>query len=260
MSFYPRVLQSLISRGSLSPGDSVLVVCGGENDRRSMMDAKLIHVTISNLAPHNGQSDYAPFQWRRIDAEAIDAPDESYDWVVVHGGLHHLGVPAAGVCEMFRTARRGILCIEARDSVLMRLAVRLGMTSDFELEVALLSGGKWGGYRNGPIPNYVYRWTEREFEKVINTYAPAYRHAFFYEYDLAIPLERYTMARSRALRWAGFLLAGTASLLKVIAPRQGNRFAFGAVKNVERRPWLNADLEFDPSHLDSKYNKELYKS
>ena len=49
-----------------------------------------------------------------------------------------------GVCEMFRVTRQGILCIEARDSLLMRLAVRVGLTAEFELESAFLTEGGVG--------------------------------------------------------------------------------------------------------------------
>jgi ubiquinone/menaquinone biosynthesis C-methylase UbiE len=167
MNFYAETLCSLKAKELLLSDDNVLVVAGGSHDRTSLLEAGFNKVVISNLDYHAGEVDYSPFQWTRLDAERIELSDDSFDWVIIHAGLHHLGVPAQGVCEMFRVCRKGIVCFEARDSLAMRLAVKVSLSSEYELESAFLSDGLSGGYRNGPIPNYVYRWTEREFEKVI---------------------------------------------------------------------------------------------
>jgi hypothetical protein len=255
---YRRAVDSLISQGRMGRGDSVLVLAGGSFDRQCLLDAGLAEVTISNLEYHAGHKDYSPFKWRRLDAEKLEVQDNAYDWVLIHAGLHHLAVPAMGVCEMFRVARKGILCFEARDSVLMKVAVKTGLTSDYELESALMSDGVWGGYRNGPIPNYVYRWTEREFEKVIDSYAPTHKHTFFYNYGFRVPLQRFSMARNPVYRLAGFAISKCARLAELLFPRQGNQFAFGALKNVRRQPWLTEELRFDPSFIARKYDKFKY--
>ena len=259
MHIYPRVLRSLIERDLMKCTDSILVLAGGDFDRQSMLDAKLTNVTISNLDYHAGHKDYAPYEWRKLDAEKVDVGDESYDWVVIHAGLHHLAVPALGVCEMFRVARRGILCFEARDSALMKLAVRVGLTGDYELAPAFLSGGLVGGYRNGPIPNYIYRWTEREFEKVINSFAPSHRHTFFYDYGFRVPAERFAMARSRSYRLVGLVISKLARVAEIMIPTQGNQFAFGVLKNASLQPWLTPDLKFKESAMSKKYDKAKYK-
>jgi len=259
MHIYPRVLRSLIVRGLVKDTDNVLVLAGGNFDRQSMLDAKLTNVTISNLDYHAGHKDYAPYEWRRLDAEKIEVGDECYDWVVIHAGLHHLAVPAMGVCEMFRVARRGILCFEARDSALMKFAVSVGLTADHELEPAFLSSGSHGGYRNGPIPNYVYRWTEREFEKVINSFAPTHKHTFFYDYGFQVPAQRFAMSKSRLHRFAGFAISKLTKAAETMIPKQGNQFAFGVLKNVSLQPWLTPDLQFKESFLSKKYDKAKYK-
>jgi SAM-dependent methyltransferase len=260
MHIYPRVLRSLKDRGWITGTDTVLVVAGGDFDRQSMQEAEVTNVTISNLDYHEGIHDYAPYEWKRLDAEKLELDDNSYDWVVVHAGLHHLAVPALGVCEMFRVARRGILCFEARDSLLMKLAIRFGLTTEYELEPAFLTSGSHGGYRNGPIPNYVYRWKEREFEKVVNSYAPTHRHTFFYDYAFQVPAERFKMAKSPLYRFAGLAIARLAGVAETIVPRQCNRFAFGVLKNTSVQPWLTADLRFDDSSMAGKYDKTRYRN
>jgi ubiquinone/menaquinone biosynthesis C-methylase UbiE len=255
MNFYARVLASLKKTGQLAQTDSVLVVAGGASDRDALVAAGIADGTISNVDYHGGARNYEPYPWRRLDGENLDLPDESYDWVVVHAGLHHFAIPARGVCEMLRVARKGIVCIEARDSLLMRLAVRAGITSDYELEPAFLSDGTGGGYRNGPIPNFVYRWTEREFEKTVCSFAPTHRHKFFYDYGFSVPTQRYSMLSNPVRRLAGGLIALLAGIAVTIAPRQGNQFAFGAIKNVSRQPWLTDTLAFDKAYLRHKYDK-----
>jgi SAM-dependent methyltransferase len=152
MNFYVQSLRSLLAKNILLPDDSVLVLAGGPHDRVSLLEAGFSNVVISNLDFHPGDAEYAPFSWVQLDAERIERDDESYDWVVIHAGLHHLGVPAQGVCEMFRVCRKGILCFEARDSLAMRLALKVSLSSAYELEPAFLSGGHSGGYRNGLFP------------------------------------------------------------------------------------------------------------
>lgn len=255
MDIYLRVLNTLKNKKLLSSSDSILVAAGGNYDRQIMLKANMENVVISNLEHHNDHSDYSPYEWKRLDAENIDAADNTYDWVIIHAGLHHLAVPAMGVCEMFRVARKGIICFEARDSALMKFAVKINLTSDYELEPALLSNGARGGYRNGPIPNYVYRWTEREFIKVIKSYAPSHQHEFFFDYGFAVPLQRFSMAKNPLIRATGIILSKISKLIELIIPKQGNKFAFGAVKNCSTQPWLKPDLKFDETYLSKKYDK-----
>jgi ubiquinone/menaquinone biosynthesis C-methylase UbiE len=261
LNFYLNCLCLLTARGILSTGDSVLVVAGGSTDRACLLEAGFRDVLISNLDHQQEPAEYQPFRWMCLDAERIALEDASFDWVMVHAGLHHLSVPAAGVCEMFRVARKGIICFEARDSLAMRLAKRGGLTTDYELEPAFLSGGKAGGYRNGPIPNYVYRWTEREFEKVVKSYQPAYHVNFLYFYGLQIPLQRFAMARSAFFRLAGRILDRLSKLFLHMFPRQGNQFAMVAVKTDVPQPWLTIEggnLQFREEFMAKKYDKEKY--
>ncbi len=123
-----------------------------------------------------------------------------------------------------------------------------------------MTEGKIGGYRNGPIPNYVYRWTEREFEKVINSYAPTHQHRFFYAYGFQFPVQRFSMARNPLYRLIGFVTSQAGRLAQFAMPKQGNQFAFGALKNVTLRPWLTEGLEFRSSYMAKRYEKSKYRA
>ncbi len=59
---------------------------------------------------------------------------------MVHAGLHHCGSPHRALLEMYRVARKAAVVFEARDSLMMRSAVALGFTNDFELEAVSSEG------------------------------------------------------------------------------------------------------------------------
>lgn len=261
--FYSSVAKS----AGIDKNSSVLVICGGPYDKTVMQQLGLTDVVISNLAHHAGVvSSYEPYQWMLQDAENLTLADDSFDWAVVHAGLHHVSSPHKALCEMLRVARRGILVIEARDSLLMRLATRLGLTRDFELEPALLSGSdsstQIGGHRNSHIPNYVYRWTEREVVKTVYSYLPQYIHAFSFFYGLSLPLERMTMSTNIAKRALVYALSSVGWVLENVAPKQGNQFAFVIGKKQQLQPWLtesNGKLEVNLNYLRRDYDPAKYQ-
>ena len=79
----------------------------------------------------------------------------------------------------------------------------------------------------------MYRWTEREVRKTIQSLLPAYQHDIRFAYGLRVPADRLGRGR-RIVRMAQAL----APVAGRVAPRQGNEFAFVIVKNVRPQPWL----------------------
>lgn len=244
--FYLRVLRS----SGIDPADSVLVLCGDRYDRDQLLAAGLRDVTISNLDEEEVVSDYAPYRWECQDAEDIAHADDSFDWVVVCAGLHHCASPHRALCEMLRVARKGIVAIESREGLLMRAAVKLGLTPEFELEPVILSHGTSGGCRNTPIPNYIYRWTEREVIKTTASYMPhaVLEHRFAYGYRF--PLQRIAMSTSPLKRAAVTLLSFLKRVFETALPRQGNQFAFIVRKTGRTRPWIKQDGRGPSADLD----------
>ena len=96
----------------------------------------------------------------------------SFDAVIVDAGLHHCHSPHRALLEMYRVARKCAVAFEARDSLLMRAAIRAGLTEEFERS-AISADRMRGGVADTGIPNFVYRWTEREVKKTIASYEPA---------------------------------------------------------------------------------------
>src|SRR5882762_6017574 len=121
--FYVDVLRKLIDDGVVTRSDSVLVVCGGPLDDLVFSGHGFTELTITNLD--------ASMTNNRQDAENLTFEDGSFDFVVVHAGLHHCYSPHRALLEMYRVARKCIIAFESRDSLLMTAAVRLGLTMNY---------------------------------------------------------------------------------------------------------------------------------
>lgn len=70
--FYKKVLRELLKKEEITKKDSVLVLCGGMNDRNAFHELGFENVVISNLGYHWGQKDYSPYAWKAIDAENVN--------------------------------------------------------------------------------------------------------------------------------------------------------------------------------------------
>jgi SAM-dependent methyltransferase len=239
--FYRRTLDALLADGTMTRDMSVLVVAGGGADRDAFLGAGFANVTISNV-DESGDV-YAPYAWSRQDAEQLELPDGSYDFVVVSAGLHHCASPHRALVEMYRVARRGVLAIESRDSLLMRIAVRAGAAGAYELEAVVAHDFAAGGVRNTAIPNYVYRWTEREIEKTIAAYAPYAKHRFRFFREFELPESLLEMRRNRLAATAVRATKPVITAITRAFPKQGNLFAFVVLKGDELQPWIRRDGE-----------------
>ncbi len=247
MDIYERAVRAL-NAGS----DTVLAVCAGSYDALTLKAAGVANVTISNLETGCLACEGCPAT--TADVEALPFADKSFDWVTVHAGLHHCMSPHRGLMEMLRVARQGVVVVESRDSFVMRTAVALGLVPAYEIDSVVLSGYVSGGMRHGPTPNYVYRWTEREVEKLVATAYPDRAPSIAYLYATALPTQRYEMF-SMPRRWISLVLGNAVKVLGFIAPRQCNRFAFIIRHGGTRHAWINEagtmrrdmPLGFDPT-------------
>lgn len=257
-SFYRRVLQQLVADGFLRREMSVLVVAGGAADRDAFRELGFENVTISNVDDEVAAEELAPYAWSYQDAENLAYADGSFDLTVVSAGLHHCRSPHRALLELYRVARVGALALESRDSPLMRLAVRLGAVDEFELAAVAAHGLRAGGVANTSTPNYVYRWSEREVEKTLASFAPHVRHRirYFREFELpAVLLEVDRGRRAGLLRLAEPVVAGITRLL----PRQANLFAFAIEKPRipdDLQPWMRVEggeVVPDPQVVRGRY-------
>jgi SAM-dependent methyltransferase len=240
-----------------------VVLCGGPYDAKTLFACGFTNVVITNVDHHDGVTDLHPYEWAYQDAENVSMADGSTDWAIVHAGLHHCASPHRGLCEMLRIARKGVVVIEARDSLLMRFAHKLGFSAEFETAPALISGGKFGGFRNTKIPNYVYRWTEREFEKTVQSYFPQFEFLFSHRHGYLIPVQGMAMSKSSMKRVAVKIASAASSWLETLLPKQGNRFAMIARRTDKLKPWLKRDtdgeIDVDLGYLEQFSDRTRYK-
>lgn len=255
MTLYKKILDDLRGSESLKASHSVLVVCGGGYDAQHLSAAGLTNILVTNLDTVRASGSSYP--WEHADAEALTYADQSFDWVIVNAGLHHCRSPHQALVEMYRVARVGVVVIEARDCLMMRAAVRFGFVPRYEFEAVAIAGYTWGGLRNGPVPNFIYRWTEREVVKTIESAFPDVVNQARYFYGITLPTERLTMAGpvKRVIAYA--LIAGV-RLMQLVLPKQCNVFGF-VIERKGDKAWIQNGalrrdyaLGFDPA----KYVRE----
>jgi SAM-dependent methyltransferase len=257
-SFYRRVLEQLLDEGVVERELSVLVVAGGPADRDVLHELGFERVTISNVDEAVAAEALAPYEWSYQDAENLEYEDGSFDLTIVSAGLHHCRSPHRALLELYRVASVAALAIESRDSSLMRLAIRLGAVDEYELAAVAAHGLRSGGVANTSTPNYVYRWSEREVEKTVASFAPHARHRirFFREFELPEALVEIDRgARASVLRLARPVVNGITRVL----PRQANLFAFAIEKPqlpADLQPWMRIEddeLQPDPDVVGRRY-------
>ena len=239
--FYVDTLNRLIRTGVLRRDMKILVACGGDYDKDVLLQCGFTHVTISNLDSRMHGESFAPYAWEFQDAEQLTFADNQFDLAVAHSGLHHCRSPHRALLEMYRVAREGVIVFEPADNWVTRVGVRLGLGQQYEVAAVADNGCRFGGQKNTAIPNYVYRWTEREVEKTIYSYAPFGRHRFLYFYRLRVPWHRSKMLIHRLLDLVFLVVTPLAQCVSRIFPRLSNNFAFVVLKPKlpdELHPWL----------------------
>lgn len=239
--FVRDTLRKLLADEVVSTSGSLLAVCASVPERDLFVELGFTNVTISNLDYRMSSPDFSPFDWSYQNAQSLSLPNDSFDYVFVSDGLHHCDSPHRALVEMIRVSRKAVIVFESRDSLVMRLAVKFGLAADYEVEAVIGNNCAYGGVNNSDIPNYVYRWTEREFEKTFNSYVPYGQNDFSYYYALHLPHERLAMGKSLFKRIVVKAVIPLARLIEHIAPRQGNSFLMVGRKSDHRGglwPWL----------------------
>jgi SAM-dependent methyltransferase len=257
--FTESVLEELLADGTIARSDAVIAVCAGEREREIFSHLGFLNVTITNIDEGGTGDRFPPFEWSYQDAQDLEFEGDSFDFAFVADGLHHCSSPHRAMLEMYRVARKGIIVIESRNSLLMRTANRLDLSPEYELEAVVGNDYKGGGVDNTEIPNYIYRWTEHDFTKAIKSYNPRGKHTFRFFYGLNLPYElagwRKSGLKLNVIRLADPLLRGFTRIFK----KQCNTLAMIALKPrlpEDLWPWLelhNGKVVFNPEYADRHF-------
>lgn len=242
MTLYETTVRRLVAEGSLDPAAPTLVVAGGETDRAVLLAAGFTDVTISNLDTRMTGAEFAPCRWRFLDGENLAVEPGEYAQIIEHMGLHHCASPHRALTEMLRCAGTSVLAFENRDSLAMRLATRLGFAEVYEFDAVAGHDYRFGGWRNTAVPNGVYRWTEREIDKLLRSWSPERDWQVRYFYGLRLPNGRAAEIASPVKRAAFRLSLLPFALLARLFPRQMNEFGWFIDKRAAPlQPWIEAD-------------------
>jgi ubiquinone/menaquinone biosynthesis C-methylase UbiE len=254
IAFYRNTIDKWIE----NKNSSILVVGGGDTDYEVLNGLGYTNVVISNLDSRLSGDEFAPYQWSFQKAEELSYGEAEFDFVLVHAALHHCESPHRALLEMYRVAKIGLIAFESRDSLLMKLLVKIGLTPDYEDMAVYYNGGKFGGVNNSEIPNYIYRWTEREIEKTISSYAPFAKHHFLYNYGNDAPASAISEKKSLK-KIVISVVKPFYQVFTILFPKQQNLFAFCVKKPTipdDLYQWLEiqeGDIKFDYSWGQQKY-------
>lgn len=234
------VMRRYLDRYDVDRSQKVLVLGGGLEDFEILDACGFKQIVFSNL-----HSSELP-----LDAEDIALPDDAYPVVFAHAILHHCRSPHKAVGEMVRVAQKHVFFFEPNDSAALRLLVRTGFSFPYELGAVITGERQTGGMRDGPIPNYIYRWTEHEVNKCVAAYHPERRfevrsHPYwdFYvnEYELENRKDSRValLAQRLGARNLIRLLHLGQTIMNVIPPlrAQGNKF-FCVISKSGLQPWI----------------------
>lgn len=238
--FYVEVLRSALGRGDLRSDDNVLVVCGGPKDEASLREAGLTHFTVSNIS-----GDAA------IDVENLAYPDGTFAAVIVHSGLHHCASPHRGLLEMHRVAKRCVILFEPADSLATRIGQKLGVGQTYEFAAVADNKLRCAGWRNTPVPNWVYRFTASEIRQTICCAAPFGPHRFRFHYRTRIPWTQLKMRRNKLPLLMASVAAPLLRILDAIGPVFSNNMAAVVVKPQlpeQAFPWLEKQGDHFVAH------------
>ncbi len=237
-----RVFENHLQKLAVDRNETVLVIGGGEEDLEILSAVGFHQVVLSNL--RTGEIN--------LDAEDIRLPDNSYPIVFAHAMLHHCRCPQKALGEMVRVSRNHVFFFEPNDSWALRALVRMGFS--FPYELAAVSDHEYteAGMRNGPVPNYIYRWTKHSAIQAVSSYQPerkcwvsAFPFWDFYvnESELLVRRESRVAALAESIGPSNLIkmLHVAQAILNVMPPlrAQGNKF-FCAISKGELQPWMEA--------------------
>jgi ubiquinone/menaquinone biosynthesis C-methylase UbiE len=151
---YKKLKKFLGSLGESLNNKSVVVLGCGQGFDFSLINkffnnVKLTGVDISEAGLGLVQSTFPEIETVLGNMEALDFEDDTFDYTIVPVALHHVQLVYRGVYEAVRVSRKGVILLEPYDSLLARIATKLGLATEYET-----------------VGNYVFRVSIREMVKV----------------------------------------------------------------------------------------------
>ena len=170
-NFYSKIIKKYLEN---KINNTILVLGAGNLDKEVLK--KYSNIFFTNVNKQNEKEIKS-----NIFMQNLPYNNNSYDYVITHASIHHCSKPHAAILEMLRVAKCGIIFIESRDCFLTRLSCSLGLSEIYEYSAT--KNDDRGGVDCTNVPNFVYRWTEKEVLKLINSYKPLNKYKIYFDYD-----------------------------------------------------------------------------
>lgn len=217
--FYKKVILKYLEKKS-----KILIVGAGLNDHQVFESLGYSNFTLSN---YNGTK-IDGINFKQININKINEDDKSFDYVVAHACIHHCSKPHSGILELYRVAKKGVLVIESKDSFLMKIMILFKIAEKYELSAINKEDefGDFGGVDNTKIPNFVYRWKEREVEKLISSFEPRLKHVIKFDYKFDFENIENKFSQKYIKKIIKFILFFLVKILDLTIKKQSNLFAF----------------------------------
>jgi len=240
VGYNKKVFERLLKLKKIQKSDRILVIGGLEAERDFFVSLNFKNVTISNISEIK-RNLIAPFKFTRQNINHLTFRDNSFDFVFVSASLHHSSSPASSLLEMYRVAKKGIIVTEVRDSAMARLGQKIGMIPEYEIAAVVGNRFSRGGVDNTEIPNYVYRWTERELKKIVSSFNPTGKHEFIFFYKFSPSFSHDKLMGKKLKYYLLKFMAIIAIPFVFLIKNQGNIFSAVVLKPhipKDLFPWL----------------------
>ena len=149
---------------------NVLIVCGNYREASFFQKFPFKKILITGIVDESVFYDGVEVNnivldervtYEKQNCENISFESQSFDLVFCKEGLHHLARPVLGLYEMLRVCSDAVIFVEPFDSILNKVLCPLGLSSSYEINQPDNVGGR---------SNFVYRWTLRQLQFILNSY------------------------------------------------------------------------------------------
>jgi SAM-dependent methyltransferase len=252
---FREILLSCVRSERIDLQGSVLIVGGSFEDAEILRQVGFRRITLTNL---QDLADFKPplmdgveLNALNADAEDMQIADGAYDLVLAHEVLHHCRSPHKALVEMLRVSRRHVIILEPNDSLLMHAFVKLRFSIPFELPAVIFHNFQAGGVRNSCVPNYIFRWSERDMYQTTASYIPEFEFGMHVRAYWDFNVDKNELALRSHTRIGTFTrILGPGLFITCLhcfqavmnrfpwLSRQGNKY-FGCItKHDSLKPWL----------------------
>lgn len=129
-------------------------------------DQNVVASDISDLILRKASNEGLIKEYRTVNVEKIDYPDDSFDYVICREAFHHFPKAYIGLHEMIRCSNKATIIIEPVD-ILAKMPLLLFIKNILDRINPMLINKLWSNrFSFESVGNYVYKISEREIEKI----------------------------------------------------------------------------------------------